>query len=749
MKSTFKMATACVALCSANSVFAQVEPANSGEIQNEEIVVTAQRRDQALSDVPMSIAVVSNESLAKNNVADTSGLVTLAPGLTGKAQGIATPVFAIRGISTNSIGIGGESSIGVFWDEAYLGRLESSNLPLYDIERVEVLKGPQSTLFGRNASAGAISITSRRPTNQLGGDMSVSYGSFDRVEATGGVSIPLSDTLRFRAAGLYRRSDGTERNVLLNINAAGGETIAARGVLVFEPSNDAKFELISNYVRDNGTGFPSETIDPALSALSGVAVDPFDGKHAMDAATFERRRTFASALKGSIDLTDTLSLKSITSYLNTRFDRQFDVDGSALPLLQSRFRDYRNKTFGQELRLVGENGDANWFIGAAYFGEKVSQSVDLTYSEPVILGSTMIPADTFFVGQPAFAVCDEPLTSTILGQPCQAAALEQISGNGRNRSYSVFGDLAYDFSDEFTVTVGGRWSRDNKRFAYEVPATVSVGTTLNGNNLFTSVTAGQLQFQKSWSSFQPRLVLSYDVGPDSLIFASASRGFKAGGFDPTPNPADVAFSSEDVWAYEIGARHQSADRNFRASASLYFQDYRGYQIQVLRGGTTNTINAPRVQSYGGELELFWRPARAVSFEGNVSLNSATFRELASSGVSLRGNRLLYSPTLTAFGAADWSIVKSDDFEISTRVSIRHEGRQFFSKENRTDESSGAVTLADAALTFAWTNPKLQIRLFGRSLLNEQYLIYAVDQGFGVVVNRGEPRSFGVEARISF
>ena len=333
----------------------------------------------------------------------------------------------------------------------------------------------------------------------------------------------------------------------------------------------------------------------------------------MDTPTFERRRTLSSALIAEFPLFGSTKLKSITSYLNTRFDRQFDVDGSAVPLLASRFRDYRNETFGQELRLTGSSDRLDWFVGGSFFGESVRQTVELTYSENALLGSTVIPADTFFAGQPAFAACSEPLTTAVFGLGCSDTALENISGRARNRSYAVFGEI-----------------------------------------------------------------------------------------------------------------------NYRS-----------------RPGTTTTINAPKVRSYGAEVEADWKLSDAIQLEGNLALNSATFRSLVSGGIDLSGNRLLYSPTLTGFAAANWRMLGNADGSLTLRGSIRHESRQFFSKENLIAESDSGFTLVDGALVAQFNNPNLSLRIFGQNLFGKNYLIYAVNQGFGVVANRGRPRTIGAELRISY
>jgi iron complex outermembrane recepter protein len=724
--------------------------AQAGEDTITDIVVTAQRRIEVLSEVPLSISAITGEELTRKRIRDTSDLVSLAPGLTGKAQGIATPVFAIRGISTNSIGIGGESSIGVFWDEGYLGRLESANLPFYDLERVEVLKGPQSTLFGRNASAGAISVRSRRPRDHIGADASLSYGSFNEVQATVGVDVPVvSDKLLLRTSGYYHRSDGTEQNILLNRSFGGGETISARAVLTAKPSDKVDLTAIAYFVKDNGGGFPSKTIDPTLSAAGRLTVNPFDGRQAQNIGTFENRQIFAGNFEANIELGSGLSLKSITTALRTNLDRQFDGDGSALPLLSANFRDYRDETFGQEIRLIGDSDHINWFIGGSFFSERIRQNADLGFSENALVGGTPIPDNTLFPGQPAFQVCAEPLTTVIFGGPCNDNAVERISGRGRYQSYAGFGDLTYKITDALKITVGARVSYDRKNFTYSVAADTGIAAQLRGGNIFSSATAGDRQFQRDFSSLQPRLVLNYKLRDEAIIFGSISKGFKAGGFDPAATIDRVPFNPETVWAYEIGTRLSTPDHKARIAASVYFQDYNGYQIQVLRNGTTSTINAPKVRSYGAEVEATWKPVRWFTFEVNAALNSATFRRLSGDTGNLAGNRLLYAPEFTGFAAIEIEAVRRNNWSLFTRGSLRHESSQFFTRENRPTESASGFSVVDASVTLALNNPVIKIRAFARNLLAEKYLIYAVDQGFGVVVNRGEPRLFGIEVSGAF
>ncbi|MCZ8087765.1 MAG: TonB-dependent receptor [Brevundimonas sp.] len=733
-----------VAVCAATPVQTAAQDASTPTIVDE-IVVTAQRRVQPLADVPVSITAVSGDRLVQALVRDTGDLTALAPGLTGKPQGLGTPVFSIRGISTNSVGIGGESSVGVFWDEGYLGRLESSNIPFFDVAQIDVLKGPQSTLFGRNVSAGVISVTSRRPTSNTAADFTASYASFDSFEASGGLTIPATDSLSFRVAGLYRDRGGMERNVLLDRLEGGGRTTALRGIALFEPSSSFTLTAILNHVQDQGGGFPSQALDPALSDAGGLASDPFDGRHATNVQTFEKRNLWSANVQSEWNISENLTFKSITTALDTTLDRQFDADGSAAPLLDAHFRNYRNRTFGQEVRLLGRAGNLEWFFGASIFEEWIRQNVDFTYSEFAILSGVQVAPDTLFPGQAAFAICDEPLTTIGLGVPCSPEVVETISGRGRNSNYSLFADATYQFTNEVRMTGGVRVSQDRKHFNYNVPTIISVSSSLNGANLFSAATDGPRNFEQSWNSVQPRIVLDYKPSEQTILFASASRGFKAGGFDPAVEVSRVPFDQEGVWAYEAGTRFRSPDHRLNIGFSAYYLDYSGYQLQVLRNGTTSTLNAPSARSYGAEFEGAWRPYSWASFDLNLAYNDSTFLDLVTDAGSLRGNRLLYAPEVTAYAAASFDVYRTDRAIGSLRLSARHESRQFFTKENLIEESQEAYTVIDVSATLQIRPSDFEFRIFARNLLNERYLTYAVDQGFGVVTNRGEPRIVGIQA----
>ncbi|MFN9146741.1 MAG: TonB-dependent receptor domain-containing protein [Hyphomonadaceae bacterium] len=248
---------------------------------------------------------------------------------------------------------------------------------------------------------------------------------------------------------------------------------------------------------------------------------------------------------------------------------------------------------------------------------------------------------------------------------------------------------------------------------------------------------------------QPRFALDYKPDARTIIFASASRGFKAGGFDPAFEVSRVPFERESVWAYEVGTRTRMIAGTLGLGLSAFFLDYDDYQLQVLRNGTTSTLNAPKVTSYGAEFEGSWRPTRRLTFDANLVLNQSTFRSLDTDIGSLRGNRLLYAPDLTAFAAINYDAIKNEALVGTFRASVRHEARQFFTKENRPDESQGPYSVVDLSATLRFVPADFQIRVFARNLLNERYLIYAVDQGFGVVTNRGEPRIIGVEGSWTF
>lgn len=716
---------------------------NAKEAVDDDITVTAQRRDQRLVEVPVAVTVVDDDAIRDQGLREISDITSRTPGLTGEATGLTVPTFAIRGISTASLGVGGEASVGVFQDGQYLGRLESSNAPFFDIDRIEVLKGPQTTLFGRNASAGAISITSRRPGSTFSMDASVLAADLRWTEGRLALDLPLSDHVHTRVAYLHRSLRGTEFNTVDGRHEGGDDVDSARGTVVAQ-AGPLTATLIGNYVSDNGGGFPSETLDPSLSAIGSLPVDPFDGRHATDAPTYERRRIGTANLQLALRLGPSLALETITTYQHTRLSRQFDIDGSSIPLFTARYRGYRDENIEQQVRLQITTPLVTGFVGASWSRESIRRTTDALFSDEALLAGVTFPADSIYPGQPAFAACEVPATETILGQLCNADARETSIANGRYDTLSAMGDLRWSVSDRIGLTTGGRLALDSKRYAYETIIGPSVSALLYGGSVFISPTNGTRRYRREWTAFQPRFVLDYRLD-DGLIYASASKGFKAGGFDSARDPARVPFAPETTWSFEVGYRHTSATLTYSVAGYLAVID--GYQMQVVKNGITATLNTGKVRSRGVESEFQWHPISRLEVSGAASWNTAEFRDLVTDAGNLSGNRLPYAPGLTLSGTVKGTMIEQQDWKLSAIASVRSYARQYFTMANDPSEGQAAHAVVDAGIIIDAHDVRL--RVFARNLLDRRYLIYAIDQGFGIVANRGGPRTIGAELSASF
>ncbi|ATI79991.1 TonB-dependent receptor [Sphingobium yanoikuyae] len=713
------------------------------EAGDDAIIVTAQRRDQRLVEVPVSVSVVDHVAIHDQGLREISDITSRTPGLTGEATGLTVPSFAIRGISTASLGVGGEASVGVFQDGQYLGRLESSNIPFFDIDHVEVLKGPQSTLFGRNASAGAISIATRRPGPTFSMDASLLGADPRWTEGRLALDLPASDRLRTRLAYLHRSIRGTEFNTVDRQHEGGDVVDAVRGTVVAQ-AGPLTATLIGNYVSDNGGGFPSETLDSTLSAIGSLPADPFDGRHATDAPTYERRRIATANLQLSLPVGSSLTLETITAYQRTTLDRQFDIDGSSLPLFTARYRGYRDESVDQQVRLQITTPLVTGFIGGSWSRERIGRTLDASFSDEALLAGVTFPADSIFPGQPFFSACEGAISTAILGLPCNPAAKETSVANGRYDTLSAMGDLRWRVTDRIGLTTGGRLSLDRKRYAYETTIGSSVSALLYGGSVFVSPTSGVRRYRREWTAFQPRFVFDYRFD-DGLVWASASKGFKAGGFDSARDTTRVPFAPETTWSLELGYRHVSPALTY--SVVGYLATIDGYQMQVVKNGITATLNTGKVRSRGVEGEFLWRPINRLELSGAASWNTAEFRDLVTDAGDLSGNRLPYAPGLTLSGTLKGTMIDRQDWALSAIASVRSYSRQFFTMANDPDEGQAGRAVVDAGIIVDAHD--IRLRVFARNLLDRRYLIYAIDQGFGIVANRGAPRTVGAEISVSF
>ncbi len=711
----------------------------------EEVVVSAQRRAQSVMEIPMSVSVIDQQLLSDSVISNIDTMVAYTPGLSGIEQGISTPIFAIRGISSNSFGIGGEASVGVFVDEAYIGRINSTGAAFLDVARVEVLRGPQSTLFGRNSSAGTISIVSNQPREEASVDYHLAYGSFDSVDATFTVNTPLvEDTLLMRASLLRHTDNGYNRNVLLDRPVGDRDTWAGRAALLWRASDTLDMTLTAAAENSNTGGLGYGTTDPELAAAGGVSPDPFSGEMASDQEIFDDNRSRDARLHIDWQIDPQLQLKSISAWHDNRSPNLFDVDGSALFILNAGFSDRNSTTISQELRLLGRYRSLDWILGASYFTEDVNADILLNYNEFNTIGGTPAPPPP---DQPLFQVCD-PVSDALLG-PCDGDATERSATQGDYRSYAAYADVSLPLGDRFSAQAGLRYTLDRKDYSYDAPPVDNVTTRFIGNNVLGYSTDGVQQLSADWDQWQPRLAVDYQWTESLLTYASVSRGYKAGGFDPAATTELSEFDEETSWSYEIGLKSSFWQQRARFNATAYRYDYTNYQVQLISNGLARTVNAPEVDGSGLELELQVQPHPRWQLLSSAAFSRSRFGDFVQDDIDLSGNRTILSPQTTVSMIGEYRHPLPAIGHASIRFEWLYQGEQYFSVQNLDSEKQPAYAVSNLYLGIANDQQGWQLRLMARNLFNTEYFVINRDLGAGPVALRAAPTYFGAELRGSF
>ena len=707
----------------------------------QDIVVTAQRRSERVQDIPVAISAFGGESIERAGIASLENIAPRVPSFYFGSFGAARPQLYIRGIGTRSFDPGSESSVGVFADDVYLGRSSGSFGAMKDIDRVEVLRGPQGTLYGRNTIGGAINVISKAPTDELSGNFEGGISNFKGYNLFGAVGGPIAgERLMFRVAAWREEREGYVTNTLTGNKFQGIENTGARARLTIAPSDPFKIELTAEFMNDGnkagfgginqgtsgapasvffrGSGTPVTSTNLRRAALS---FDPFLDREVKSyigrieydagAATF----TSISALR-KLDITDGR-----------------DLEGSSLDILDQSSVE-SSKQFTQEFRIastpdgaLSANGKLDWIIGGFYYHD------------------TSDRVDSFRVG----------LNSAVraaAGTPATDVALSDY----KIESYALFGQATIHLSDALDLTLGGRYSHDSKRAA-------QAGTTTDAAPIIA--VAFNTTNRAKYKSFDPRVVLAYKISPDANVYASFSTGFKSGGFQYVPfsrGQADVLFAPEDIKAYEIGFKTEWLDRALRVNGAAYYYDYKNLQISriILPAGSAAPVslisNAASSTIKGLDLEITARPSRA--FEVNIAygyLDAKYDNYVFSATTDFSNTRMVRAPEHSINVGAEWRADVLGDGEFSLRADYALTG-DFFHEPGEGNIAFGTgipftaedgYGLLDMRATLSKNNWKVTGYVNNLGKTTYRRTINAL--GNTVVGFAGVPRIYGVKLGYSF
>lgn len=697
--------------------------------QSDDIIVTAQKRSEKLQDVPIAVTALTGDTISNKRIADLVDLSSQAPGLQISAgDNAANPHIFLRGVGVNDFNQTTASAVGVYADGAYLASPLSQRSAFFDLQQVEVLRGPQGTLYGRNTTGGAINVISKRPTDDWEGNFNVDYGRFNSLKLEGGVSGPIAPgLLSFRIAGIRETADGYMFNRLTNKYVNATDHWALRGSLHFTPSSSVTDDLVATADHSQGDsiiGYNRTLLDPAGNVCTGnytsglctnvlgyanTSSNLYAGDYRFVGK--DRVRYYGVTNNLTIDL-GAASLVAVTAYQHVRRNDREETDLNPLPVLDALYLSGQ-ETFSQELRLQS-NGKTplRYVVGAYYAHDHMSNSsyYDLT-----------------------------TVAGVVLAWPYQQSS----------NSYAAFGQVDFDVTDKLTLTGGLRYSSDRKHFIYD-----SVDL-LSGSQFFPT-----FDQSKTFSSVSGRIGAQYKFTPTVNIYASYNRGTKSGGFfgGQTTDARDIGpYRDENVNAYEVGLKSEWFNRRVTANISAFYYDYSDMQVYTLvhRVPLDAQVftNASAARIYGAEIELSARPARGLNVSLNTSLLNATYRHFISAAASAdySGNTLPFAPKLSMQGDVNYE-VEAPFGSVVADVSFTYRSKIFFDTTDTERLSDPARIYVDGRLGVKLGgSKKYEIGIWAKNIFDETNIgLIGPITGLGYdFYTMNPPRTYGLYAKARF
>lgn len=734
----FSRARLVLAILAAGTSTAAFAQDAADDANNDEIVVTAQRRAQSLLDVPLAVSALSGDSLASKGITNSAALGSAVPNLQINSPfGNTQPNFSLRGIGVaNEYNSNQASPVGVYIDDVYLAPRTSHGMGLFDLDRIEVLRGPQGTLFGRNTTGGAINFITTKPSLKgSNGYVEVGYGNYNTFTAKGAVETTLSeDSVGLRLAVNYANGDGQMKNVFVGGRDGNSiDTLQGRATLRIKPGNgDLDVTLKAYGGRDRG----------AQAAPHGLGVFRTGlGFFETNESRMGDNNTDAWGFSGNVQLAlnDALTVTSITSYDGGKQHLQQAADGAPIDVLDITWiSQYRQ--FSQELRANYDTDKLN-LVGGVFYGWD-RNITDNRFNIP------LPPAGGFF---------------------------QHYRQN--RKSYAIFAQGDFDLSDRLVLTLGARYTKDKSRyddaFAYLFLGAVGapdlpIATTVPCAGVAGTCAydpAARFALKDTNNALTGRVALSYTLPNDTLIYASYNRGYRAGavnGGGYTSSGGISYIEPEKVNAYELGVKGRYFDRALTVAASLFYYDYRNQQLQDTRPGPVSfLVNTPKSEVYGLEVESTLKASDSFALNVAFGLLKSKYKELLLQGTNLSGNSLPFAPKLTAQAGFDWTMLELGGGKVTFSPNVAYSGRQFFSPFNEVNAvgspqvNSELMQGANAKVnaTLGWSNGSFGVRLFANNLFNRKTYAYGLDlRGAGFPYNflvPAAPRTYGLSVRAGF
>lgn len=718
----------------------------------DEVVVTAQKRAENLQQVPLSVTALTEQQLAMRQIQAPEDLVGSVPNLqTNSPLGEGVPIFSLRGISMSDFSLAQNGPVATYFDEIYKGNFALLGVGMYDLERVEVLKGPQGTLYGRNATGGAINLITKKPEFDTEGYLTASYGNRNHWQVDGAVQAPISSKVAARLAFTVEQADGWFENV-----SPGKPDLSAmrqygiRGAVRLQPNDNVDIIIRASTSLQNPWNYGvlaipgPDGVGGPIYSLFGMEGDRREGlgRRQVDEPDVYRRhlRTKSISATADIQLSDSLTLTSISAWDQGSLLNHEDGDGTPVKTSDAEYFG-RTKQLSQDLRLTSDfTGPFNFIAGVYYNRERIYNYTNINFFADVDLNADGLINASDCLDGGGFIACQ-------VGNEFHQA----------KDSIGVYSDFNYALSDRLKLRLGLRYTHDDgklKDFIAQIRDLdgVPLINTIPGD---PSNVAAMTSRQFKNDNISGKIGVDYDIADDVMVYASYSRGYRGAAFSAQAffGPAELTTVKPEILdAVEVGFKSEFLDRLLRVNGAAFWYGYKNQQFIDVDPLTTVSalVSLPKARIVGAELELQLQPADNFTISANAGLLDSKVLKGTSQGIDVRGNQLIQAPKLTLSASIDWAIPLGE-WGLDVHVDASYASRQYFDILNRPTTTQGNYALLNGRIRLHPADDTYGVAIWAKNITNTFYFTNMIDaSGVGFIYTHiNTPRSFGISLDAKF
>ncbi len=755
----------------------------SGEVmaqQLEEVLVTAERRSESIQDVPLSVAAIGGDSITVGKIADLNDIAFAVPGVAFNQFNVGEPRFYIRGIGNSSDSAASDQAVGVFLDEVYIGRTGGVGLDLFDLERIEILRGPQGTLYGKNTNGGAINIVTTRPSSESLVKLSASAGNHDMYNLNGMINGGITNSTAGKLVVQYQEREGFGKNVITpeeiatdgdfsasqliggSIGASGSgdklddlEKYSIRGQLLWDLNDSMSLLLGTDYAKNktNGSCRHLQNLDEAVQGLGVLWALGMSERYMNDDrnCSSQINTDQEREIKGGMVRFDWnmgwADFMSLTAYRESDYDFVDDltgiplldlnappITGTPLPPLPGVFTppenvidgvDEQADQFSQEFRFTGSSGSLDWVAGAFYMEENVDRKEEF-YTQ----------------------------YNTLLQLGFGLAAIGDVlfTQDNETTSMALYGQADWHITDRWTLTYGVRWSDDEKDITQD--AIDLLGTTPTGVPLIAPEFSQPVKADDSWSEVTNKASVSYSPTDDIMLYATYSEGFKSGAFPSQANSPGVAGRSvdpEQVTNYEAGFKSSWWSNRIQFNASYYFMDYDDLQVFQLNNRLLLVLLSAQAESEGVDVDFNILLTDNFMISSTYNYNDATYTDFIDSGGNdVSGNNLVFAPENAFAINADYRFDLGSAGALDFNVNYAWKDDYFTEASNAEKTRQDDIAMIGASAGWTSTDQRWEVVLWGKNLDDEQQISNRIVDPTQITSEMYmPPRTYGATVTVTF